>query len=82
MTKLTSHLLYFLFTRAKTLQMEKLKARILQEVEAKDREEKCLLDYKQEMEALTQEKMAHVEELRQIHSDINSVSFFHVYCIS
>ena len=61
--------------------MEKLKARILQEVEAKDREEKCLLDYKQEMEALTQEKMAHVEELRQIHSDINSVSFFLVYLI-
>lgn len=56
------------------MQMEKLKARILQEVEVKDREEKCLLDYKQEMEALTQEKMAHVEELRQIHSDINSVS--------
>ncbi|KAK6631867.1 hypothetical protein RUM43_013933 [Polyplax serrata] len=59
--------------RAKTIQMEKLRARILQEVEAKDREEKCLLDYKQEMEALTQEKMAHVEELRQIHSDINSM---------
>lgn len=60
--------------------MEKLRARILQEVEAKDREEKCLLDYKQEMEALTQEKMAHVEELRQIHSDINSVciSFYFI----
>lgn len=54
--------------------MEKLKLRILQEVESKEREEKCLIDYKQEMEALNQEKMAHVEELRQIHSDINSVS--------
>lgn len=56
------------------MQMEKLKLRILQEVESKEREEKCLIDYKQEMEALNQEKMAHVEELRQIHSDINSVS--------
>lgn len=64
--------------------MEKLKARILQAVEAKDKEEKCLLDYKHEMEALTQEKMAHVEELRQIHSDINSVSCsmkMFLYCI-
>ena len=27
------------------------------------------------MELLQQEKMAHVEELRQIHADINAVSF-------
>jgi len=29
------------------------------------------------MELLQQEKMAHVEELRQIHADINAVSHFH-----
>ncbi|KAK2584055.1 hypothetical protein KPH14_006504 [Odynerus spinipes] len=57
--------------RAKTVQLEKLKQRILQEVEQTEQEEKCLLEYKQEMDLLMQEKMAHVEELRQIHADIN-----------
>lgn len=59
--------------RAKTVQLEKLKQRILQEVEQTEQEEKCLLEYKQEMDLLMQEKMAHVEELRQIHADINVV---------
>jgi hypothetical protein len=36
-------------------------------------EEKRLEEYKQEMELLLQEKMAHVEELRLIHADINLV---------
>ena len=31
--------------------------------------------FRREMELLQQEKMAHVEELRQIHADINAVSF-------
>lgn len=43
-------------------------------MEASEQEEKCLSEYKQEMELLMQEKMAHVEELRQIHADINAVS--------
>jgi hypothetical protein len=30
--------------------------------------------FRREMELLQQEKMAHVEELRQIHADINAVS--------
>lgn len=60
--------------RSKTLQLEKLKQRILQEVEQTEQEEKCLLEYKQEMDLLMQEKMAHVEELRQIHADINAVN--------
>ncbi|CAG2204070.1 unnamed protein product [Mytilus edulis] len=34
-------------------------------------EEKRLEEYKQEMDLLLQEKMAHVEELRLIHADIN-----------
>ncbi|GLH10225.1 Zinc finger C4H2 domain-containing protein [Gryllus bimaculatus] len=59
--------------RAKTLQLEKLKLRIIHEVEATEQEEKCLSEYKQEMDLLMQEKMAHVEELRQIHADINAM---------
>ncbi|XP_075226507.1 zinc finger C4H2 domain-containing protein isoform X2 [Lycorma delicatula] len=59
--------------RSKTLQLEKLKSRIVQEVEASEQEGKCLTEYKQEMDLLMQEKMAHVEELRQIHADINSM---------
>jgi hypothetical protein len=60
--------------RAKTLQLEKMKLRIIHEVEATEQEDKCLSEYKQEMDLLMQEKMAHVEELRQIHADINAVS--------
>ena len=60
-------------SRSKTMQLEKLKAKIVQEVEATEQEEKCLSEYKQEMDLLMQEKMAHVEELRQIHADINAV---------
>ncbi|RZF40102.1 hypothetical protein LSTR_LSTR002505 [Laodelphax striatellus] len=59
--------------RSKSLQLEKLKTRIVQEVEASEQEGKCLSEYKQEMDLLMQEKMAHVEELRQIHADINSM---------
>jgi hypothetical protein len=33
---------------------------------------------RREMELLQQEKMAHVEELRQIHADINAVSGLHL----
>jgi len=57
--------------RGKTIQLEKLKMRLRQEVETTESEERCLSEYKQEMELLLQEKMAHVEELRQIHADIN-----------
>uniref|UniRef100_A0A1B6LEE2 C4H2-type domain-containing protein n=1 Tax=Graphocephala atropunctata TaxID=36148 RepID=A0A1B6LEE2_9HEMI len=59
--------------RTKTMQLEKIKGKIIQEVEASEQEEKCLSEYKQEMELLMQEKMAHVEELRQIHADINAM---------
>lgn len=34
-----------------------------------------MAQYKREMELLQQEKMSHVEELRQIHADINAVCF-------
>lgn len=52
-----------------------MKLRIVQEVEATEQEEKYLSEYKQEMDLLMQEKMAHVEELRQIHADINTVCY-------
>lgn len=61
------------YSRAKTVQLEKLKSRLYKEVEIQDQEEKCLQEYKQEMDLLLQEKMSHVEELRQIHADINAV---------
>ncbi|XP_062391520.1 zinc finger C4H2 domain-containing protein [Sardina pilchardus] len=57
--------------RNKTVQMEKLRSRLKIEFEALESEEKHLKEYKQEMELLLQEKMAHVEELRLIHADIN-----------
>lgn len=57
--------------RARTVQMEKLKSRLRNEIEATENEERCLQEYRHEMELLLQEKMAHVEELRQIHADIN-----------
>lgn len=59
--------------RNKTLQMEKIKSRLKAEFEALESEERHLKEYKQEMDLLLQEKMAHVEELRLIHADINVV---------
>lgn len=50
--------------------------RLVREVENGDAEEKCLSEYRREMELLLQEKMSHVEELRQIHADINAVILF------
>uniref|UniRef100_A0AAY5EHG9 C4H2-type domain-containing protein n=1 Tax=Electrophorus electricus TaxID=8005 RepID=A0AAY5EHG9_ELEEL len=55
----------------KTVQMEKLKARLRGEFQALESEKRHLHEYKQEMDLLLQEKMAHVEELRLIHTDIN-----------
>ena len=52
--------------------------RLLHDLESYEGEEKCLAEYRKELELLQQEKMAHVEELRQIHSDINAVSFVKV----
>lgn len=59
--------------RAKTLQLDKMKARIIRQVSNSHQEHQSLSEYRQEMELLMQEKMAHVEELRQIHADINAV---------
>ena len=60
--------------RVKTSQLEKLKSQLIHELDVAEKESKLLKDYKGEMEALLHEKMAHVEELRLIHADINLVS--------
>lgn len=62
-------------SRAKVVAVERLRGRLAQEVEVVQTEEASLAEYRAEMELLLQEKMAHVEELRQIHADINAVSF-------
>ncbi|KAI6078281.1 Zinc finger C4H2 domain-containing protein [Aix galericulata] len=68
---LSQNVLHTVFLMNKTLQMEKIKARLKAEFEALESEERHLKEYKQEMDLLLQEKMAHVEELRLIHADIN-----------
>ncbi|KAG6460233.1 hypothetical protein O3G_MSEX011853 [Manduca sexta] len=60
-------------SRNKTITLERLKRSILNEVRSGDQEGRCLAQYKREMELLQQEKMSHVEELRQIHADINAM---------
>ena len=64
--------------RGKTISLEKIRMRLLHDLESYEGEDKCLAEYRKELELLQQEKMAHVEELRQIHSDINAVSFMKV----
>ncbi|XP_037875350.1 zinc finger C4H2 domain-containing protein isoform X3 [Bombyx mori] len=59
--------------RNKTITLERLKRSIMTEVRSGDQEGRCLAQYKREMELLQQEKMSHVEELRQIHADINAM---------
>lgn len=66
-------LLFVTLYRSKTLHLEKVRSKLRQEFENTENEEKRLEEYKQEMELLLQEKMAHVEELRLIHADINLV---------
>lgn len=66
-------MLHFFLIRSLKTQYERLKTRIREEVDQTETEETCLAQYKKEMELLLQEKMAHVEELRLIHADINSM---------
>ena len=55
------------------IQFEKIKNKMKLECEIMENEDRCVQEYKTEMELLQQEKMAHVEELRLIHADINLV---------
>ncbi len=57
--------------KAHMADVNSLRKRIREEVDLINLEERCLAEFKREMESLNQEKMTHVEELRQIHSDIN-----------
>ena len=53
--------------------MEKVKMSIKESLEEVEVESKLLEEYKSELENLNTEKMAYVEELRQIHTDIDAV---------
>ena len=64
--------------RGKTLHLEKIKAQMKGEMDNLESEEHHLREYREEMELLLQEKMAHVEELRLIHADINLVRNFFI----
>ena len=64
----------FFVVRQKTLQLEKLKLLVKETLHAAEEEKQSLGKYKHEVSLLLQEKMAHVEELRLIHTDINTVS--------
>merc|ERR1712183_59803 len=59
--------------RNKTINLEKTRVSLLCDVDQLEDEEKCISEYKRGLELLQQEKMAHVEELRQIHADINAM---------
>lgn len=68
-----SELIQDLAYRQKTIAAEKMKLGIKDLIDELQKEEKCIKDYQTELELLIQEKMAHVEELRLIHTDINTV---------
>lgn len=68
----------FLFYSTKMVHFEKLKSKLHNAVGTVELEDKCLQEYKAELELLVQEKMAHVEELRLIHADINMVGYITV----
>jgi len=59
--------------RTKTICLEKTRVSLLCDVGQLEEEDRCLQEYRRELELLHQEKMAHVEELRQIHADINAM---------
>ncbi|XP_076444875.1 zinc finger C4H2 domain-containing protein-like [Babylonia areolata] len=59
--------------RSRSLCLEKVRSRLHQEVDIRTMEERHLEEYRQELDLLLQEKMAHVEELRLIHADINQM---------
>ena len=56
-----------------TFDLNSLKSRLKQEIETMESEKNCLSVYRKEKEFLEQEKMAHVDELRLIHSDLHQM---------
>lgn len=59
--------------RQKTILAEKMKLAMKEMMNDLKNEDKCLQEYQTETDLLIQEKMAHVEELRLIHTDINTM---------
>lgn len=57
--------------RYRMQEIDRMRSSINEELDLVNVEERCLQEYRREMDSLYQEKMTHVEELRQIHSDIN-----------
>lgn len=55
------------------MELDDLKNKIKQSLQLSQTEEKDLADFKREKEMLIEEKMALIEELRQINGDINSM---------
>ncbi|XP_065057325.1 zinc finger C4H2 domain-containing protein-like [Rhopilema esculentum] len=56
--------------RSKTIKLEKLKAKIMQQLQSFKVEDEHLRDYKAEIEHLRREKMMHVESLRLIERNL------------
>ena len=73
-TKINVNLLHSY--RIKTISLQKIKAKLVQEVELVESESKCVKNFQIELDLLIQEKIAHLEELRQIQNDILTVRDF------
>jgi hypothetical protein len=56
------------------MNLTKLKSKLAQEVEQIENESKCVKNFQTELDLLIQEKLAHLEELKQIQNDIQTVS--------
>ena len=65
--------LFMIPYRVNTSHLAKIKAQMKGEMDNLESEDQHIREYREEMELLLQEKMAHVEELRLIHADINLV---------
>lgn len=55
------------------MSLQQVKSKLLEEVDAAETENKCLQNFQTELDLLVQEKLAHLEELRQIQNDIMTV---------
>ncbi len=68
------------FSRTKTINLQNLKTKLMQEVELIESETKCVSNFQMELDMLIQEKLAHLEELRQIQNDILTVRKNEFFC--
>ena len=68
-----------IINRNKTTNLQKIKQRLKQELTTVEDETKCVENFHSELELLCQEKLAQVEELKQIQNDIDEVCSFSRY---